>query len=150
MIDGNANIFHPSLLTQGQQGGQRAAQQLTQGIAEYLSQEDVQVFGRLSFWITVYLSRNSLLETLSGNSLCTPEQLEAFLIGFSQASPRFQLVEVGAGKEAVDVKIKGQPGSNLYTPQNEQQIVVRPEYLHAFTRFPQTLRIFIAGMSDNI
>lgn len=87
------------------------------------------------------------METLSGNSLCTPEQLEAFLIGFSQASPRFQLVEVGAGKEAVDAKIKGQPGSNLYTPQNEQQMFVPPEYLHAFTRFPQTLRIFIAGMS---
>ena len=110
VIDGNANTFHPSLLVQGQQGGQRAAQQLTQGLAEDLSQEAVQVFGRLSFWITVYLSRNSLLETLGGNSLCTPEQLEAFLIGFSQASPRFQLVEVGAGKEAVDAKIKGQPG----------------------------------------
>ncbi|KAJ3550976.1 hypothetical protein NM688_g4956 [Phlebia brevispora] len=129
VIDGEANIFSPSLLAQGQYGGQQAAQQLTKGIAEYLSQEDVQVFGRLSFWITIYLNRRSLLETLLGNSLCTAEQFEAFLMGFSQASPRFQLVEVGAGKEVVDAKIK--------------------EYLHTFTRFPQTLRVFMAGGHDN-
>ena len=107
VIDGDANIFSPALLAQGQYGGQQAAQQLTKGIAEYLSQEDVQVFGRLSFWITVYLNRRTLLETLLGNSLCTTEQFEAFLIGFSLASPRFQLVEVGSAQEAVDAKIKG-------------------------------------------
>ena len=66
------------------------------------------MFGRLSFWITIYLNRRSLLDTLLGNSLCTAEQFEAFLIGFSQASPRFQLVDVSAGKEAADAKVKGE------------------------------------------
>lgn len=107
VIDGNSNIFSPSLLSQGLHGGQQAAQQLTKGIAEYLSQEDVQVFGRLSFWITIYFNRTSMLEILLGNSLCAAEVFEDFLIGFGQSSPRFQLVEVGPGREAMDAKIKG-------------------------------------------
>jgi hypothetical protein len=45
------------LLTQGQQGGRAAAQQLTKGITEYLSNEDVHIFGRLSFWVTVYFNK---------------------------------------------------------------------------------------------
>jgi hypothetical protein len=48
-----------------------------------------------------------LLDTLTGHDICTREQFEAFLVGFSQASPRFLLVDVGYGKEAADAKIKG-------------------------------------------
>ena len=95
IIDGDTNIFHRSLLALGQQGGKQAAEQLTKGIAEFLSQEGLQVFGRLSFWITIFLNKRAVLDTLLASSYCTAEQFDAFLSGFSQASPRFQLVDVG-------------------------------------------------------
>ncbi|EED80771.1 predicted protein [Postia placenta Mad-698-R] len=106
VIDGDANIFHPSLLVQGQQGGRQAAQELTKAIAEYLSQEEAQVFGRLSFWVTVYYNRRGLLSALQNESICNGEQFEGFLSGLSQASPRFHLVDVGPGRDGTDVKIK--------------------------------------------
>lgn len=128
VIDGDANIFHPSLLVQGQQGGRQAAQELTKAIAEYLSQEEAQVFGRLSFWVTVYYNRRGLLSALQNESICNGEQFEGFLSGLSQASPRFHLVDVGPGRDGTDVKIK--------------------EYLQTYTRLPQTLRVFFADGHD--
>lgn len=67
----------------------------------------MQVFGRLSFWITVYVDRRKVLDTLLANSVCTAEQFEAFLAGYSQASPRFQVVEVEPGRDAIVAKMKG-------------------------------------------
>ncbi|GBE79330.1 hypothetical protein SCP_0205280 [Sparassis crispa] len=129
VLDGNANIFSQSLLAQGQQGGRQAAQELTKKIAEYLSQEEVQVFGRLSFWVTIYFNKRRLLNLVLGEALCTADQLEGFLSGLSQASPRFLLVDIGQGKDDVDVKIK--------------------EYLETCSRLPQTLRVFFGGSQDD-
>ncbi|KAF7983962.1 hypothetical protein HWV62_18390 [Athelia sp. TMB] len=113
----------------GQQGGRQAAQQITKGIAEYLSDEDIQVFGRgLSFWVTVYFNKTGLLNALASHDICTPEQFESFCVGFSQASPRFLMIDVGYGKDAVEFKIR--------------------EYIQTFARFPQTLRMFFCGGND--
>jgi len=125
VINGNENVFIRELLGQGQQGGRAAAQHITKLIAEYLSNEDVHIFGRLSFWIAVYYNRVELQDRLKSNDYCTQEQFEAFISGFSQASPRFSLVDVGSKSEAADAKIK--------------------DYLQTYTRFPQTLRVFFAG-----
>ncbi|KAF8842219.1 hypothetical protein BDN67DRAFT_394743 [Paxillus ammoniavirescens] len=124
VIDGDACIFTESLLRQGHEGGRQAAQQLTKAVADYLTSEDVHVLGRLSFWITVYYNKTGLTSVLERRQLCTPEQLEAFIMGFSQASPRFLLVDVGYGKDATFTKIT--------------------EYLQTYVRFPQTQRIFLA------
>ncbi len=107
-MDGNANIFNQSYLSRGVQGGQDAARDLTKAIAEFLSQEDVQVFGRLSFWITLFFNRGQLLDMLLGSDICTAEQFSAFLIGFSQASPRFLIVDAGPGQDAVNSKVRGE------------------------------------------
>ncbi|TCD66944.1 hypothetical protein EIP91_000722 [Steccherinum ochraceum] len=127
-VDGNVNLFHSSFLTQGQQGGRKAAQSLTGLIAEYLSQEDIQVFGRLSFWITLFINRQGLLAELLGGNSCTTEQFNAFLLGFSLASPRFLVVDVGPASDGVELKIR--------------------EYLSTYVRFPQTLRVFLCGGRD--
>ncbi|GJE84485.1 hypothetical protein PsYK624_005610 [Phanerochaete sordida] len=125
VVDAEANVFSPSLLRQGPAGGRQAAQLATKGIAEYLSQEGVQVFGRLSFWITIYFNRRSMLDTLLSHAVCTADQFEGFVAGFSQTSPRFQVVEVEAGNDAITSKIQQQ--------------------LDTFARFPQTLRVFFTG-----
>lgn len=107
-VDGNDYIFNQAYLSRGISGGQDAARDLTKAIAEFLSQEDVQVFGRLSFWITLFFNRGKLLDTLLGSDICTAEQFSAFLIGFSQASPRFLIVDAGPGQDAVNLKVRGE------------------------------------------
>lgn len=144
VIDAEANLFHAPLLRQGQKGGRQAAQQTTKGIAEYLSQEGVQVFGRLSFWITIYFNRRTVLETLLNNAVCTAEQFESFIIGFSEASPRFQVVEVEPGKDAVTSKIKRKRDIPRFSPADTDYSKL-PEQLETFARFPQTLRVFFTG-----
>jgi len=57
-----------------------------------------------------------LMETLTGHNICTQEQFEAFWVGFSQASPRFLVIDVGYGKEAADAKIKGVFSSSNRSP----------------------------------
>lgn len=107
VVDASTNLFHQSLLVQGAAGGRQVAQRLTHGIAEYLSLENVQAFQRLSFWIIFFYNRRTVLDALLGNAVCTAEQFDAFLTGFSQTSPRFQIVEVGPGRDTIDEKIKG-------------------------------------------
>jgi hypothetical protein len=147
VIDGDACIFTESLLRQGHEGGRQAAQQLTKAVAEYLTSEDVHVLGRLSFWITVYYNKTGLTSVLERRQLCTPEQLEAFIMGFSQASPRFLLVDVGYGKDATFTKITGQISCI-----NSVWIILKmiEEYLQTYVRFPQTQRIFLAGELINV
>jgi hypothetical protein len=124
VINGDENIFVGGLLAQGHQGGRTAAQHLTKAVAEYLANEDVHIFGRLSFWIVIFYNRLELTELLTSNNVCTMEQFGAFLSvctndvgfiatsssscqGFSQSSARFLTVDVGHNEEATDSKIKG-------------------------------------------
>lgn len=124
-INGNELWFNHDLLSQGYQGGRVAAQEITKTIAEHLTKEEVHVYGRLSFWITIYLSKSEVLEALLSRNMCTEGQFNSFIAGFSQASARFSVVDVGCGKEYVELKIK--------------------EYLQTFIRFPQTIRVFFGG-----
>ncbi|KAH9482825.1 hypothetical protein JR316_0004925 [Psilocybe cubensis] len=125
IINGDEFVFNRDLLHQGYQGGRTAAQRLTQAIAEQLAGEEIHVFGRLSFWITIYLNRSDLTEDIVGNGICTQEQFHDFLSGFTQASPRFSIIDVGNNKDALEAKIK--------------------EYIQIYAYFPQTLRIFFGG-----
>lgn len=127
-LNGDETPFSPELLVQGQQGGRAAGQILTKVIASHLHNEDVQFSGRLSFWATLFLTKADLIERAVTHSICTREQLEGFLVGFSQSSPRFLVVDVGSGRD-VDLKIK--------------------EYLQTYTYLPQTLRVFYTGPVDS-
>lgn len=62
-----------------------AAQEITKAIAEHLTKEEVHVYGRLSFWITIYYNKAELLETVLSNGVCNHEQFE----GFFAVSPFF-------------------------------------------------------------
>jgi len=124
IINGDEKVFMKDLITQGQTGGKAAAQHLTQAIADYLTKEELHIFGRLSFWITIYTNKSELFTKLLGHDFCTADQLSDFFAGFSSASPRFLVVDTGLGNDTVTPKIK--------------------EYLQTYARFPQTLRIFFA------
>ena len=78
VINGDELVFNRDLLSQGFQGGRLAAQEITKAIAEHLTKEEVQVYGRLSFWITLYFNKADLLEAVLSNGVCTHEHFEAF------------------------------------------------------------------------
>ncbi|EJD00942.1 uncharacterized protein FOMMEDRAFT_110379 [Fomitiporia mediterranea MF3/22] len=129
VLDGDGNIFANHLLAAGLEGGREAARSLTGGIWDYMKAQGYEGQPRFTFWLSIYFNRKGLQETLVRNNVCTVDQFDAFLVGFSQASPRFNLIDVGYGKEAADAKIK--------------------EYLQTYTRFPQTLKVFFGGGHDN-
>lgn len=79
IINGDELVFNREFMLQGYQGGRAAAQQLTQRIAAQLSSEEVHVYGRLSFWITIYFNKAELAEDLSLNNICPLEQFHAFI-----------------------------------------------------------------------
>ncbi|KAF7352911.1 hypothetical protein MVEN_01258400 [Mycena venus] len=122
VINGDEKVFNG--FGQGHDGGVLAAQDLTQQIATYLTADELHIFGRISFWITVFYNRCELLDRLIGNNICSVQQFDAFVAGFSQCSPRFSLIDVGCTNNT-DTKIR--------------------EYISTHTRFPQTLRVFLAG-----
>ncbi|KAI0322712.1 hypothetical protein OF83DRAFT_1092562 [Amylostereum chailletii] len=118
VIDGDGTIFSQDLWPLGRPGGRQAAMLLAKGLSDHASNMD-----------DIFCNKGGLKDTLLHNDICTGEQFEDFLHGFNQASPLFSIVDVGAGKEAADSKIK--------------------EHLRVFTRFPQTARIYFGGAHDN-
>lgn len=97
VINADEIIFNPALLTQGQQGGYAAAQQLTQRIAEQMVGEDIESVGRLSFWVTLFFNRVQLMDALTGNNICTQEQFEAFLAVSCCVIPAFSNIDTREG-----------------------------------------------------
>lgn len=101
-------------MSQGRAGGSQAAQLITKGIIDYLSESEdgkaessSSISGRVQIWVSVFCNKVGLQETLTSRQFCTAEQFESFIMGFNQASPLFLLADVGSGKEAADAKIKG-------------------------------------------
>jgi hypothetical protein len=107
VLDGNSFLFSPEYLSQGLNGGKQAAHHLTESIADFLAAQGLNNLRGLSFWITIYHCRGTLLQTVLTHGLCSREQFEAFFHGFSLASARFSVVDVGDGDDCVSAKIAG-------------------------------------------
>lgn len=122
VIDGDGNIFQDYLLTQSIEGGREAARILTSQISAYIQQQQSPIppstilSNRPTLWVSIFFNRKGLQNTLVKHKVCSAEQFDAFLTGFSQASPMFHVVDVGFGKEAADSKIKGLFCGILYSP----------------------------------
>lgn len=99
--------------------------------------------GRPKVWVTVYLNKIGLMNTLVSNGICNTEAFNAFLQAFNNASPWFAVVDVGSGKEAADAKIHGMGGlpCNLLL----LCLINYPEHLRVLTRNPQIVQVFFAG-----
>lgn len=74
-----------------------------------MTQSITNAVGRRSqLYVVIYLNRAGLSDTLVSNGVCTAREFEGFILGFNQASPLFSIVDVGYGKEATDVKLRGE------------------------------------------
>lgn len=107
ILDGNEAVFNYSFIRQGLVGGQQAARQLTQGIAQHLAGEDLHLIGSLSFWILNMLDKDGLSHSLVERDICTADVFQAFLTGFSQASTRFSVLDTGSLGNGASLKVQG-------------------------------------------
>jgi hypothetical protein len=114
VLDGNSFLYHQEYLLQGLNGGKQAAHHLTESIADFLAMQGLHNLKNLSFWITIYHCRNALLQTVLSHGICSKEQFEAFFHGFSLASARFSVVDVGDGDDSASAKIAGRCSTVQY------------------------------------
>ena len=122
LIDGDGCIFNESLLSQGLEGGREAASQLRMHIAgHHLDNADILVH--------VFFNREGLGKTVKSYLNVQPATFNAFISGFNTASPLMSMLDVGAGKEAADSKIR--------------------ELMRIFVRYPNVKRIYFGGGHDN-
>ncbi|KAK7034940.1 hypothetical protein R3P38DRAFT_2518598, partial [Favolaschia claudopus] len=110
VIDGDENIF--SGFAAGHKGGLSAAHSLTEQICNYLRPEGFQDCKEIWFWIIVFFNRRTLLKRLTANGICSTEQFDQFIAGFSQESLRFLFVDVGDSNETGS-RMRGLPLSFL-------------------------------------
>ncbi|KAJ2915292.1 hypothetical protein MD484_g5148, partial [Candolleomyces efflorescens] len=103
LIDGDGAIFNLGLISQGQEGGHKAALLLSEGIMKQLPNHNTHLLS-----VYVFLNKRGLSETFSRVSEHQAKsKLDDFMIGFNQSTERFIMVDVGGAKEAADAKIKG-------------------------------------------
>lgn len=127
LLDGDGCIFEQDYLRDGQEGGIRAAAELSSQVMRYMRQSQMPPGTKV---ITmVFLAKSGLESVLHRNGICTPDEFTNFLNGFVGAHQLFSIVDVGMGKEAADHKLR--------------------EYLDMFTRMPQTFKVFFGGAHDN-
>ncbi|TCD71069.1 hypothetical protein EIP91_000161 [Steccherinum ochraceum] len=130
LIDGDGSIFSRDLLAQGSQGGQAAARELSKHIHNYLDRTFQMPPSTFVLSVFVFLHKKGLMEALGRAGFSTEKtRFDEFLAGFNQAGQRFVMVDVGAGKENADSKLKA--------------------FLHDNARSPQTSKIFFGGSHDN-
>ncbi|KIY49506.1 hypothetical protein FISHEDRAFT_25691, partial [Fistulina hepatica ATCC 64428] len=121
VIDGNTNLFVPELLADGVAGGRRAAQSLAIRVAEHLNPEGFQSYRGVALWVTLYVNKAFVGDTLADQGICSRQQLEDFLAGFSECT-RFSVVDVG------------------FSANTSSKII---ETLNVYIRMPHVLRIIV-------
>ncbi|KAF7331905.1 hypothetical protein MKEN_00070800 [Mycena kentingensis (nom. inval.)] len=128
VINGDEYIFPH--FARGFAGGAEAATGLVKHVADYLKQDPcAEAFKSIAFCVTVYYSRRRLLEVLLHRSVCTVQQFDEFLTGFSTQHCSFTFVDVGGFDEShTDWKIQG--------------------IIKTFIHCAQTFRLFLGGRAQ--
>ncbi|KAJ3478992.1 hypothetical protein NLI96_g9368 [Meripilus lineatus] len=130
LIDGDGTIFSQELLALGEQGGHAAARELTRLILEYLKGNFTQSPSSPELSVYIFLHKRGLMDALGMAGYHNEKaKFDDFIAGFNQAGQRFMMVDVGAGKENADSKLRA--------------------FLQDSIRSPQTWKVFFGGSHDN-
>jgi hypothetical protein len=110
VIDGTRSVFSTSYISEGEEGGRRAGQEIIRGIADHLADASSLQDSTAKVSITIYIMKARLRRDLVANDICAPEQFDSFFVGLDE-TPYLNTVEVSSKRNA-DKKIKGgQPTS---------------------------------------
>ena len=99
LIDGDGAIFLKSLVSQGREGGLKAARTLRDSIDASLSLETPS-----TVWIYAFMNKRGLTGPLGVSDIVMDE----FISGFNQAEGRTFAIDIGYGKETADARVRGE------------------------------------------
>jgi len=105
LVDGDGYIFDDDLVSNGAEGGQRAAHLLNESIMASLRARRLE---HCRVMVRVYTNLVGLSKTLSKIKLCGAEKrsLAAFAANFTRSNELFDFVDAGELKENADSKIR--------------------------------------------
>ncbi|KAF9055082.1 hypothetical protein BDZ89DRAFT_5283 [Hymenopellis radicata] len=129
-LEGNNIMFDPVLLARGLEGAEDAVEQVRKRIAIELSRQGIQAQEVSSFSINIYFNKEQVAESLTSSNICTREQFDAFFTGFSNASPKYLVVDVG--------------------PDTSQAARKLSDYVETFVSLPSTLRVICGGVDTGV
>ncbi|OHF03726.1 C-x8-C-x5-C-x3-H type zinc finger protein [Colletotrichum orchidophilum] len=134
IIDGDGAIFQEALLKKGAEGGAEAGYLLWTEIKNYVTEAYPEA--AIEDWniiVQVILNMDGLAKKLHSSGIIpytsTERTLTEFGRGFGRAQPLFSFIDVGAGKESADHKIR--------------------EMLRVMVRITQCKHIFFGPCHDN-
>jgi hypothetical protein len=144
LIDGDGVIFKPELITRGRAGGQEAALMLSNHVKDHIN-----CLGEIQqpkIFVNIFFNKYGLSSTLQREFPASnaARELVNFMHGFSQASERFLMADVGSGKEAADAKMRGKA---LGKPSIVQLFISIVAILEDEIALPQTYKIIFGGKS---
>lgn len=105
LVDGDGYIFDDDLVSNGAEGGQRAAHLLNEAVMSSLRTRGLE---NCRIMVRVYTNLVGLSKTLSRIKLCGAEKrsLAAFAANFTRSNELFDFVDAGELKENADSKIR--------------------------------------------
>lgn len=107
LLDGDGMIFNDSFLTQGEQGGKDAANQLWASVHDYIGRNFSNVQSP-KIVARVYANVKGLADVCYKTGIVEKSSMvEDFTRGFNGSRLLFDFVDVGSGKDRADDKLTG-------------------------------------------
>lgn len=107
--------FRDELVTQGLDGGKRAANLLKQAVEEELKSSVPTAAHHLQVIIRVYANVKGLANTYKEMDVVSEPTLDQFVRGFNMGDAMCDYIDAGNGKECSDEKVKGMVATQLRT-----------------------------------
>ena len=143
-MDGWRTTFAPRYLKQGEAGGRAAGQQLLSELYTDLGvATETAEAPSTPVWTSIFLSVRALAVGLVKQGTCTADEIEGFIKGLSQSHKALVLVDV-ANKKDVDDKMRGLVSICSRITGKLKAVFIA--YMATFSRLPQVMRVFFAGM----
>lgn len=106
VIDCTRTIFSTLYITEGQEGGRKAGEEIVRGIKGHLTAGDKSPQdGNVKLSINIYIMRSQLRNDLIASESCTAAQFDEFFVGLNETL-YLNVVEVGSKVDAKK-KIEG-------------------------------------------
>ncbi|KAL4807658.1 hypothetical protein BDV18DRAFT_151607 [Aspergillus unguis] len=142
LLDGDGIIFKDEFIQQGEEGGRRAAKDLSFAVEDYVSDKFPSIISP-KIVAKMYVNMKALCDTLVRAGVTTDSSiLDEFARGFNSSFPLFDLLDVGSGKNAAHDKIKETFKLHLYNCHCHQIFLGCSDE----SPYPQTLEETLADM----
>ncbi|KFA49116.1 hypothetical protein S40293_07112 [Stachybotrys chartarum IBT 40293] len=106
IIDGDCMPFRDELVTQGRDGGKRAAHLLKQAVSEELQSSIPTTAPHLQVIIRVYANVKGLAKTYKEMDVLSEPVFDEFIRGFNIGNVSCDYIDAGDGKECSDKKVE--------------------------------------------